>query len=137
MTRDFPIPTVGALILHDDKVLLIRTHKWGGRWGIPGGKIHYGEALMDALTREVNEETGLEINNIRFALVQEAVNSSEFYKPAHFILVNYFASTKKDRVILNDEAEEFRWVAPAAALSLDLNSFTKVLIEAYLEWQKK
>ena len=44
-----PIATVGALI-HDGNghVLMVRTHKWGDRWGIPGGKIERGESSTHA-----------------------------------------------------------------------------------------
>ncbi len=59
-----PISTVGALI-HDDagRVLMIRTHKWNNRWGIPGGKIKRGESSVAALRREILEETALEIDD--------------------------------------------------------------------------
>lgn len=134
----YPVPTVGALILNPRaEVLLIKTHKWGDRWGIPGGKIHEGEKMEEGLKREILEETGLKIRDIRFALVQEAVNSQEFYRPAHFILINYFAFSEETQVTLNNEAEDCRWVKPGEALSMDLNTYTKVLIEAYLKWKKE
>ena len=56
----FPIPTVGALIRDDSgRMLLFKTAKWSGMWGIPGGKIEWGEPSEEALRREVREETGL------------------------------------------------------------------------------
>ncbi len=134
----YPVPTVGALILNPrEEVLLIKTHKWKNRWGIPGGKIHEGEKMEEGLKREILEETGLKIREIQFALVQEAVNSPEFYRPAHFILINYFAFSAETRVTLNNEAEAYRWVKAEEALSMDLNTYTKVLIEAYLKWKKE
>lgn len=134
----YPVPTVGALILNPrEEVLLIKTHKWRDRWGIPGGKIHEGEKMEEGLKREILEETGLKIREIQFALVQEAVNSPEFYRPAHFILINYFAFSEETWVSLNNEAEEYRWVKAGEAFSMDLNTYTKVLIEAYLKWKKE
>ena len=73
------------------EVLMIRTHKWSNRWGIPGGKIKTNEPALDALRREVREETGLELRDIRFALVQDCIEPPEFYKRAHFLLLNYTA----------------------------------------------
>jgi phosphoglycolate phosphatase len=125
-----PVVTVGALIYDGaGKVLLLRTHKWGDRWGIPGGKIERGETSEDALRREVHEETGLEIADIGFALVQDSIDSPEFQRREHFILLNYVARATSTAVTLNDEAEEFAWVSPGDALALDLNTPTRVLLE--------
>jgi phosphoglycolate phosphatase-like HAD superfamily hydrolase/8-oxo-dGTP pyrophosphatase MutT (NUDIX family) len=131
-----PIATVGALI-HDaeGRVLMMRTHKWSNLWGIPGGKIRRGEPSIDALCREVREETALEIDDIRFVLVQDSIDSPEFMRPEHFILLNYLARASGTEVLLNDEAEEFRWVSPAAALAMDLNQPTRILLEECLSRQ--
>jgi phosphoglycolate phosphatase-like HAD superfamily hydrolase/ADP-ribose pyrophosphatase YjhB (NUDIX family) len=131
-----PIATVGAL-LHDGagRVLMIRTHKWSDRWGIPGGKIRRGEASTEALRREVREETALEIEDIRFVLVQDSIDSPEFMRPEHFILLNYLARAAGTVVRLNDEAEEFRWLFPTEALNLELNQPTRVLLEECLHRQ--
>lgn len=129
-----PIATVGALI-HDGKgqVLMIRTHKWGDRWGIPGGKIERGEATEEALRREVREETALEIGDIRFALVQDSIDSPEFERPAHFILLNYVARATRHEVTLNDEAEAFQWLSAEDALALNLNQPTRHLLQAAID----
>lgn len=129
-----PISTVGALI-HDGagNVLMVRTHKWGHRWGIPGGKIERGESSSAALHREVLEETGLALADVRFALVQDCIDSPEFIRPEHFILLNYVARATTTDVTLNDEAEEFRWLAPTEALALDLNQPTRILLKDALE----
>jgi len=108
---------------------MIRTHKWSDLWGIPGGKIKWGEIAEDALRREVREETALEITNIQFALVQDCIRSKEFYREAHFVLLNYTCDTPGGQVILNDEAEEYKWLSPHAALNLELNTPTRILLE--------
>lgn len=46
-----PLPTVAALVSGPSgRVLLVRTTKWRGLWGVPGGKIEWGEPLEAALT---------------------------------------------------------------------------------------
>lgn len=132
--QERPVSTVGALIHDGDgRVLMIRTHKWSGKWGIPGGKIEHGEASVDALRREVMEETSLELEDIRFALVQDSIHSKEFERRAHFILLNYVARATDLHVVLNEEAEEFQWLSPQRAIELDLNQPTRHLLLQALE----
>ncbi len=134
-----PLATVGALIFNSkNEALLVRTHKWSNLWGIPGGKIKWGETSEAALRREVLEETGLKISDIKFVLVQDCIRSKEFYRDAHFVLLNYTCrcTGKNPRVKLNDEGREFRWLAPAEAKKMKLNHPTKILLEAVLKPNK-
>lgn len=108
---------------------MIQTHKWSNLWGIPGGKIKFGEVAEDALRREIKEETNLEISHIQFVLVQDCVQSKEFYRDAHFVLLNYTCRTNSNEVLLNDEAEAYKWLEIPEALQLPLNSPTRILIE--------
>ena len=130
--QSIPISTVGALIFNPQReVLMIRTHKWSGLWGIPGGKIKLNEPAEEALRREVREETGLTIRDIRFAIAQDCIGSKEFFKEAHFVLLNYTCACDGGIVTLNDEAEEYQWIKPDGALEkLPLNTPTRILIES-------
>ncbi len=131
--KPFALATVGALIFNQGKVLLIQTHKWGHTFGIPGGKVKYGESMVQALKREISEETGLAISNIRDALTMDSVFSKEFYsKKSHFLLVNFLADASSQNVRLNDEAQSFIWVEPQLALKMNLNEPTRELIKFYL-----
>lgn len=130
-----PIATVGALILNNaGEMLLIRTHKWSHRWGIPGGKIKRGETCEEALIREITEETALPLRDIQFVIVQDCVEPPEFQRSAHFLLLNYIArcTSSEPQVVLNEEAQEFQWLPLPAALEMNLNIPTRVLIDECL-----
>lgn len=129
-----PIVTVGALIFDPQgRVLLVRTHKWGDRWGIPGGKIDPGETMESALVREVREETGLVATDVRFAIAQDSIDSPEFYKPLHMVLLNFTCRTAESDVTLNEEAQAHAWVTPREALDYPLNEPTRQLIAHVLQ----
>jgi 8-oxo-dGTP diphosphatase len=61
---DTPRVAVGAVVIHQDKVLLVLRGKAPAKdmWAIPGGSVNLGETLQAAAEREVLEETGLQIN---------------------------------------------------------------------------
>ena len=125
-----PVSTVGALIYNDDgQVLLVRTRKWSDRWGIPGGKINYNEPSENALRRELKEETNLEIEGICFVMVQDCIQSDEFYRDEHFLLLNYTCHVRGDSTVtLNGEAQDFQWISPLEAMEYDLNRPTCLLL---------
>jgi ADP-ribose pyrophosphatase YjhB (NUDIX family) len=129
----YPLVTVGALIVGPSgRVLLVRTHKWRDRWGVPGGKVDLGETLLEAVHREVREETGLELDEVVWAPVLEAVDHPEFHRPAHFVLLNFVARARGEVVALNEEAQAFVWTTPEAALAMDLNAPTRALVAHYV-----
>ena len=114
-----PVVTVGGLIFNPaGQVLMLRTNKWSGLWGIPGGKIRYGETMEAALERELEEETNLQISEIRFVLAQDSIESREFYREEHFVLLNYTCVCASPAPVrLNREGREFRWLNLEQALS--------------------
>ena len=126
-----PISTVGALIFNDaGDVLMIRTRKWSDKWGVPGGKIKYGESSLTALIREVKEETSLDVEDVQFVMVQDCIESSEFYRSEHFLLLNYVCRVSGSTTVqLNEEAQAWKWVDPKEALTMELNRPTLILME--------
>ncbi|MDQ2999677.1 MAG: NUDIX domain-containing protein [Fibrobacterota bacterium] len=134
-SRHFPVATVGGLIRDaEGNLLLVRTRKWSGLYGIPGGKVDYGETMEAAFIREAREETGLAIGGLDFVMVQDCVEHPEFYRPRHFILVNYTATTPGTRpaVKLNHESDAYMWVVPEQALGMPLNAPTRILLDKIL-----
>jgi ADP-ribose pyrophosphatase YjhB (NUDIX family) len=84
--QQYPEPTVGALIFDPaGRLLLIRSHKWRGKYAVPGGHVELGERLVDALAREAREETGLDVRDPEFLCFQEFIYDDEYWQPRHFL----------------------------------------------------
>ncbi len=132
--QSFPEPTVGIFIFNPKgELLLTKTHKWRGKYGVPGGHIELGESAIEALRREAKEETGLDIRDINFLCWRECIYDEQFWKPRHFIFLDFTARVDRGDVTLNDEAEEFIWIDPHRALDeLDVDSYTAASIRTYL-----
>ncbi|GEM49051.1 NUDIX domain-containing protein [Deinococcus cellulosilyticus] len=125
-----PVVCVGALVQGPTgRYLIVQTTKWRGLWGVPGGKVEWGETAETALKREFQEEVGLELSDLRFVQVQEAVLSPEFHSKSHMILLDYFARTEQQDLQYNEEILQHRWVTLEEARTYALNSFTRTLID--------
>ena len=73
------------------------------------------------------------ISDIEFVLTQDCIESEEFYRPEHFILLNYTCRLSGESdVTLNEEAQAFRWVNESEALQLDINEPTRILLDAVM-----
>jgi len=126
----YPEPTVGALIFNSrDELLLIKSHKWKNKYVVPGGHIELGERTEVALVREVKEETNLDIYDIQFLCYQDFIYDEAFWKPRHFIFMDFTCRTEASDVKLNDEAQEYIWVTIEEAVRLPMDPFTLHAIE--------
>ena len=129
----FPEPTVGMFIINPEgQLLLLQSHKWPGRYVVPGGHVELGERVEEAVVRESKEETGLYVRNLRFLCWQEFIYDPAFWKHRHFIFFDYACQTDSAEVQLNDEAEAYLWIDPQTALDLPIDTYTRVSIHKYL-----
>jgi len=130
----YPEPTVGILIFNPSgELLLMKSHKWPGRYVVPGGHVELGERVEQAVIREAIEETGLDVYELHFLCWQEFVHDPAFWKRRHFLFFDYACKSKSNEVRLNDEAEDFNWVNPEKALALPIDSYTRNALLEYLK----
>ena len=91
---DAPRVAVGAVVLHNNKVLLVLRGQNPGKgwWAIPGGSVELGESLQAAAEREIFEETGLRIKAGKVVYTFDRVQRDETGRVKyHYVIVDLLA----------------------------------------------
>lgn len=108
-----PIAGVGAIVLQQDDVLLVRrgTAPQKGLWSLPGGALELGETLEHGVRREVLEETGLDVRVLQFAEAFERITRDESGAVQyHYVLLDYLCELVGGVLAAGDDAAEAAWV---------------------------
>ncbi len=130
MQEIHPTPGVGAVVIEDGRLLLIRRGRgaYADHWAVPGGRQRRGETMQEAAVRETQEETGLivEVGDVVWAgdILDEAI------PPAyHYTVVDFAASRVGGTLRAGDDAAEARWVSLADIRDLRLTPTMHDLLE--------
>jgi len=97
------ILVVSCLVRNQENHLLLVRHKVRG-WELPQGRVEQGEALLEALQREVFEETGVSIGPARAAVVWSKISD-----PAALIFC-FFADYVSGELVPSEETPDVAWV---------------------------
>jgi ADP-ribose pyrophosphatase YjhB (NUDIX family) len=110
----YPQLAVSAAIFRDGKILLVRRARSPakGFYSLPGGRVEFGETLHAAVLREVAEETALKIEILDLAAWREVVPGTS--GGGHYLIMSFAARWTSGEVILNDELDDYKWLAPEA-----------------------
>jgi len=136
------VVAAGAIIEYADaenkkekEVLLVKTHKWGGRYSIIGGKIKRNERLESGLLREVEEETGLSAEIGEHICTFDQIKNSGYYREGiEHIFVDKVARVGSKKVRLNEEAQDYVWLPAKVALrDLPIEPNARHTLELYFK----
>jgi len=129
MKREYPespLVGVGAVIVENNRVLLIRRAKPPllGEWSLPGGVLECGETLRQAVAREALEETGLLVEpGEMLGVYERIIHSDDRRVRYHFVLLDYLCHEVGGNLEAGSDAAEARWFTrdelPALNLAYD------------------
>jgi 8-oxo-dGTP diphosphatase len=101
---------MGILILREGRFLFMKrsTPHGKGTWCPPGGHLEFQESLEDCARREVREETGIEIKNIRLVAVTNDIHRNE---DSHYITIHMLADHEsgEPKIMEEDKATDMGW----------------------------
>ena len=131
--REFPeapIVGVGAVVVDQGRVLLVQRGREPvkGKWSLPGGMLELGESLAGGVTREVAEETGLQVEPIELIELIERILHEEGPEGQrvryHYVIADYLCRVVGGTLKAASDADAVRWVERAewnshSALALD------------------
>ena len=119
-----PIPSVHAIILRGDSVLLVRrAHPPSqGRWSVPGGGIELGETISQAAEREVREECGIQIRagpiiDVADNIVRDRSGRVQF----HYVVIYVQARYVYGEICPASDAADVRWAGCEELETLDMH----------------
>jgi ADP-ribose pyrophosphatase YjhB (NUDIX family) len=111
-------PGVSAVILDAAGRVLLQRRTDNDRWGLPGGAVEYGESVVEALDREVREETGLAIEIGRLIGIYSHPDHHQIVtypdgNVIHFVSACFECAPAGGVLTLSDETSALAWFAPA------------------------
>jgi ADP-ribose pyrophosphatase YjhB (NUDIX family) len=123
---DAPLVGIGAVIVHEGRVLLVRrgSEPLRGHWTLPGGVLEVGESLTEGVVREVREETGLLVEPVELVELLDRIHRQDGRVRYHYVLADYLCRVTGGALQAASDADEVRWVERAewnshSALVLD------------------
>lgn len=111
-THRYSVSAAAAVVREDGKVLAIKRQD-NGHWEPPGGVLEPGEQIMDALIREVREETGLTVGIERLTGVYQNMARD-------IIAFVFHCRVQGGELRLSDETQDARWLT-ATELSEEMD----------------
>ena len=131
-----PFLAASAAIVRDGKILVVRRARppANGLYTLPGGVVEVGETLMEAVAREVREETALEIEPVALAGFRETiVRDADNRVERHFIILCFASRWRAGDAVLNEELSEARWLDPAELAGLPTTPGLAEIVAAAFE----
>jgi len=116
-----PFLAVSAAILRDGKVLVVRRARKPALklYTLPGGVVEAGETLVQAVKREVREETALVVEPIALAGHREVIaRDAQGRTQRHFVILSFACRWLAGEPVLSEELDEARWLKPAELAGL-------------------
>lgn len=116
---------VGVIVRHQQVLLALRSTKQhqGGKWEFPGGKVECDETVVQALTRELQEEVAISVRQ------SQAFMQLEYAYPEKTVLLDIYLVTAFDGEPDGREGQPLRWVDVAELGNIEFPDANQPIVE--------
>lgn len=97
-------------------------------WDLPGGDLEFGEDAIESILREIKEETGLSVTNVRPFDVESLINPAGNF----WISIAYYAQAGSSNVTMCFEHNAFKWVTISEFLEMNTSQRVQRFVENLL-----
>ncbi|BCJ95529.1 DNA mismatch repair protein MutT [Anaerocolumna cellulosilytica] len=137
--RTFPthiVTAAGVVVKNKKDILMVRTHRGG--WVFPGGQVEVGENLIQAVIREVKEESNIDITVGKLFSVSSNTGTYEGYNGYGMVptkvMFDFICEYAGGDLSISEETSETAWIPREKVIDMITSPAVKTRFQAYLRF---
>lgn len=114
------LEVAACYLMHEGKALYLKrctTSTWSHTWGLPGGKVEEYQTPLEAMLREVFEETKIDLSQEEVSFLRKVYVKDPRKDFIYYIFKCEIHAKPNEIVLAEDEQIEYRWLDPKEALT--------------------
>jgi ADP-ribose pyrophosphatase YjhB (NUDIX family) len=130
------VTAAGVVVKENKNILMVRTHRGG--WVFPGGQVEVGENLIQAVTREIKEESNIDITVGKLFAVSSNTGTYEGYNGYGMVptkvMFDFICRYEGGELSVSEETSDSAWIPKEKVMAMITAPAIKARFQAYLEF---
>jgi ADP-ribose pyrophosphatase YjhB (NUDIX family) len=134
------VPAASAIVVNEAKQILLHRRSDNNLWSVPGGAMKIGESIVDTVTREVKEETGLEVQPVRVTGIYTDPRGVVAFADGEVrqqFSICFCCAVVGGEIKTSSESTEVRFFDPGQITSLNMSPAIRLRIDHYLSGRRE
>jgi ADP-ribose pyrophosphatase YjhB (NUDIX family) len=136
-SSDHPRLGVGVLVFRDDRFLLVERGQEPNRgvWTLPGGKVEWGESVLEAAKRELWEECRLKAESYIFLDYFEFLDREAYSLRFHYVVLDFMAEYREGQLTPGSDVRAAAWCCFDDLQRLKTTDATRAMVHRALRYR--